>query len=475
MDRTQTPSAARSYDEKSMDSRNGDSGLGPGKNQVVTDTGADVDGVELASVNGNHPQQMEAASKATPPTNDANNASSIPDGGLVAWLQVLGSFFLFFNTWGIINMYGSYQAYYESTILKDSNPSDVSWIGSIQGFLLLFVGALSGPIYDNGGFRYLIVCGTILIVLGQMTLSACTEYWQVLLSQAICIGGGTGMLFVPSVSIIPQYFNKKVGVALGLASSGSSLGGVIYPIVFHKLLPQAGFGWTTRALGFLILGTLLVPNLCMRTRVLPPTKRNLVDLSAFRIPAYSLMNFGFFIGFMGLYMPLVYSQLYAIQSHITNPDLAFYLLAILNSASIFGRIIPNIISDITGPFNVVIPCTIMSAVICFCYIEARSSAGIIVLQAFYGFFSGCFVSIPATLVVHLSLDARHKIGTRMGQSFACVAIGLLVGTPIGGAILDTKSGFTGTWVYGGVLLLAAAATIAAARVCHKGWAVMVKA
>ena len=28
-----------------------------------------------------------------------NNVSSIPNGGLRAWLQVLGVFFIFFNTW----------------------------------------------------------------------------------------------------------------------------------------------------------------------------------------------------------------------------------------------------------------------------------------------------------------------------------------------------------------------------------------
>ncbi|PVI04849.1 MFS general substrate transporter [Periconia macrospinosa] len=427
-----------------MEGQSMENGLREDKNQVTN-------GVELASVNGEQTQQVEPAKSQ--PGASVNNASSIPDGGLMAWLQVLGSFFLFFNTWGVINMFGSYQAYYESALLKTSTPSAISWIGSIQSFLLLFVGALSGPIYDNGGFRYLLLSGTFLLVLGQMTLSACTQYWQVLLSQAICIGCGAGLLFIPSVSIISTYFSKKVGVAMGLAASGSSMGGVIYPIVFHKLLPQVGFGWTTRTLGFLILGTLTIPNLCMRTRVLPPTKRSLMDLSAFRIPAYTLMNIGFFIGFMGLYMPFFYSQLYAIQNRITNPDLAFYLLAILNSTSVFGRIIPNVISDFTGPFNVIVPCTVMSAVLCFCYIEANTAAGIIVLQAFYGFFSGTFVSIPPTIVVSLSLDARHKIGTRMGQCFACVSIGLLIGTPIGGAILDTKSGFTGTWIYGGVLLM----------------------
>jgi hypothetical protein len=29
-----------------------------------------------------------------------------PDGGLTAWLQVLGGYFLFFNTWGLINAFG---------------------------------------------------------------------------------------------------------------------------------------------------------------------------------------------------------------------------------------------------------------------------------------------------------------------------------------------------------------------------------
>ena len=32
-----------------------------------------------------------------------NNIKSVPNGGLQAWLQVLSSFFVFFNTWGIVN------------------------------------------------------------------------------------------------------------------------------------------------------------------------------------------------------------------------------------------------------------------------------------------------------------------------------------------------------------------------------------
>ncbi|KAF2176938.1 MFS general substrate transporter [Zopfia rhizophila CBS 207.26] len=236
-------------------------------------------------------------------------------------------------------------------------------------------------------------------------LSLCHEYWQVLLAQAICIGIGCGALFIPSVAILSTYFTTKIATAVGLAASGSSLGGVIYPIVFHKLLPQIGFGWTTRVIAFLI-------------------------------PAYALDVFGFFIGFMGLYMPFFYTEVYVLQNRITDENLASYLLAIMNSTSVFGRIIPNWLVDKLGPFNVVIACTIATSILCFSYIAATSSAGLIVLAGFYGFFSGSFVSLPPTIVVHLSLNARDKIGTRIGQSFAVIGVGLLIGTPIGGAVFE---------------------------------------
>jgi hypothetical protein len=41
--------------------------------------------------------EAETSINAVPP--QATHADVIPDGGLVAWLQVLGSFFLFINCW----------------------------------------------------------------------------------------------------------------------------------------------------------------------------------------------------------------------------------------------------------------------------------------------------------------------------------------------------------------------------------------
>jgi len=95
-------------------------------------------------------------------------------------------------------------------------------------------------------------------------------------------------------------------------------------------------------------------------------------------------------------------------------------------------------------------------------------------MAFYGFFSGSFVSLPPTIVVMLSMNAREKIGTRLGQSFAVVAFGVLIGTPIGGAVLDS-GGFSALWAFGGAMLFLSAGLLFAARVTWAGFKVLKKA
>jgi len=249
-------------------------------------------------------------------------------------------------------------------------------------------------------------------------------------------------------------------------------GGVIYPIVLYKLIPQIGFGWATRVIGFMALATLLLPNFVMKVRVLPASRRKIIDWSAFREPPYMLFLVGGFLGFMGLYTPFFYMQSYAIATGITDRQLGFYLLSVLNSASILGRIVPNFVADKTGPFNIIVPCALVSGLLTLCLIPVRSVGGIIAFALLYGFFSGSFVSLPPTILVHLSPN-RGVIGTRMGMCFAFISIGVLVGTPIAGAIL-TASSFTYVWVFGGVLTILGGLIMAAARVFKAGWSLTAK-
>ncbi len=171
------------------------------------------------------------------------------------------------------------------------------------------VGVLTGPAYDAGYFRLLVGVGSLAIPLGFMMLSLCKTYWQILLAQAFLIGMGNGCLFVPSVAILPQWFSTRKALANGIAASGSSIGGIIYPIVFRQLYPQIGFGWTVRVMGFLSLATCAFSFSVMRPRVFPTHKRHLTDLGAFKEAPYTLFNIAMAFGFMGFYGPIYYVSL----------------------------------------------------------------------------------------------------------------------------------------------------------------------
>lgn len=113
-----------------------------------------------------------------------------PNGGINSYLKVLGCFFICFITLGVASTFGSYQAYYETTLLPSYSSSAISWIGGTQLFLLSFIGTLSGAFYDRGYFRGVLLAGLTLIVLGFFMLSLSREYWQIMLTQGVCIGLG---------------------------------------------------------------------------------------------------------------------------------------------------------------------------------------------------------------------------------------------------------------------------------------------
>ncbi|KAL2172240.1 hypothetical protein VTG60DRAFT_6618 [Thermothelomyces hinnuleus] len=389
-----------------------------------------------------------------------------PDGGLRAWLQVLGSFFLFMNTWGLVNSYGVYQTYYQLDLLRDKTPSQISWVGSFQACLLLVVGVATGPLFDLGYFYLLLWAGSFLVVLGLMMTSLCTEYWQVMLAQGLVLGLGFGCLSVPSVAIVSTYFSNKKAFATGVAATGSSIGGVIYTSTFSRLQPRIGFPWATRVVGFIALAGLAVACAVLRFRVLPRSVRRLLEPRAFLEVPYASFTLAQLVGTMGTWVPFYYVNSYAIQAAGVDPDLASYLTSILNATSTLGRLVPNYFADRTGPFNIMLPASACSALLAFAWIGIRSPAGLIVFCALYGFTSGSFVWLPAPAIASLT-PSLSVLGARIGMSFSLTAIGILVGNPIGGAILRSGGGWVGLQCWAGATTTAAAVAILVARFAKK--------
>lgn len=389
-------------------------------------------------------------------------------------------------------MFGVFQSYYQTTLLAEQTPDHISWIGSLQVFLLFLGGTLAGPAFDMGYLRFLLVSGTCLTCFGMFMTSICKEYWQLVLAQGLVTGSGFGCLFLPTIAIVSQYFTTKKAIAFGIASVGGSLGqyyldsihpqvlillegGVMYPIIFRHLEPSVGFGWATRVVAFIIFGTQLVAGLTMRHRAaVAITRPQFLDLAAYRKPSLTVYVLGLFFGFMGVYVALYYIQLYAAARTDISTDLSFYLLPIINGTSIIGRLISNYYADKVGPLNMQIPNALGAAILCFCWIRIDNTGGIITFAALYGIFIGSFTSLPGVTVVGLSPDLS-KVGLQLGVSFIVAGLGCLIGGPIAGAILRSQGGWAGLQAWCGVLLVLFGGLTATARILETGFRLKAKA
>ncbi|KAJ5680021.1 hypothetical protein N7536_011160 [Penicillium majusculum] len=388
----------------------------------------------LVSIAG--PEAYEAQERAP---EQPITPSPPPNGGVVAWLQVAGAFFLFFNSWGVVNTFGVFQSYYEGTLLPSHSPSSISWIGIMQGFLLFLVGVIVGPIFDKGYLKSLIAIGSFLVVFGLMMTSLPTKYYQVFLAHGVVVGIGCAFLFLPSIAIVATYFTSRRAIATGITASGGSIGAVIYPIMFHKLIEPVGFDWTTRIIAFVVLAGLSFSLAVMKMRPSPSketTSRIDIKAAFFETP-YLIFNCRLFFSFVGLYFAFFYLPTYFTSFLHFDADIGFYSLAILNAASVFGRIVPGFLADHIGCLNTLIPISLIATILAFVWIGIRNEAGAIVFACIYGFSSGAIVSIPPTIVARLTPNVSI-IGTRLGMSFTFAGTGLLIGNPIAGALLDLE-------------------------------------
>ncbi|KAJ3993903.1 major facilitator superfamily domain-containing protein [Lentinula boryana] len=385
-----------------------------------------------------------------------------PDGGLRAWLVVLGTAFSTLASLGYMTSWGVFQSYYEQTLLKDHTPSSIAWIGSLQLCLVFLPGLVSGRLFDLGIFKLPFVAASALLVTATFLVGECTQYWQFVLCQGLATGLGVGMIFGPSLSVLGHWFKRKRGAAMGLTAVGSSVGGTVLPIATRKLIPAVGFTWTMRILAFILLFSLSVPCFTLARRLPPKTvSGGLFNFRAFRdSPPFSVYCTGVVFLFLGLFTVLTYIDISAVTNGV-SPNYTFYLVSITNASSTVGRIVTGLVVDKSGAINFIAPTTFLAGIITFAWPFATSGSSLTAIAVLYGFTSGTVISglvIPVFLLGDVS-----DIGRRTGMVMSLGALGGLFGAPISGAINRASGGFEDVGCFAGSMLIIAGIFMLATR------------
>ncbi|KAG4302075.1 hypothetical protein PCK1_001634 [Pneumocystis canis] len=366
---------------------------------------------------------------------------SLPNGGFEAWLQVFKSHLMIMISWGFLNSYGVFQKYYKMTLFKTLPFSKLSLIATMFGFIIIFAGFFASSAYDRGYMRLLIIGGSLLIVFGMFMSSLANEYYQIFICHSVCIGIGSGCIFIPALGVLSKYFDKQLSIATGLAASGAGIGGLLFPIVFQNLINRISFAWTMRVFSLLLTVFVIIIILITEIYRIPHRQLSPFIFSSLTEYKFVMFNIATFFIFLGIYFPFFYITVHGQSSNAS--DFSAYYVSVLNLTSVFGRIILSFAADFKGPLNIFIISSVALVVLTYAWIGIYHVAGLFIFSALYGFFAGAVVSLSAVVIARLSSNLDY-FGTQLSVSYGFSGIGFLVGTSLVGLIVS-RSGDTLFW------------------------------
>ncbi|KAK7045204.1 MFS general substrate transporter [Favolaschia claudopus] len=408
----------------------------------------------------------------------AEDTEAFPEGGVHAWIVLVGTTSGFFATFGYVNSWGVFQAYYQEKLLHSSTPSEISWIGSIQVRVLrgepavphrespkhamIFLPAvLVGHLFDIGYYRFPFLVGSLLVVLTTLLVPECKQYWHFMLCQGFGVGIGSGLMFCTMFTIVTHWFKRRRGFALGFTCFGGAIGATVQPIILRQLISKLGFPWAMRILAFILLLMLVVTNLSIKRRLAPnKTPGGLLGLQTYHNIPFVVFNICSFITGLGLFTMLTYISSSAIEFGI-SPNFAFYLVAIINFSSGIGRVTSGVLGDYYGPMNIMTIMTAIAGCATIAWPFCRTIARITGISVLYGFSSGAWLALIGSAVGQMG--DIEDLGRRLGALNTVAGIATLCGPPISGLFVESRLGFISVGAFAGDALLVGACLIFVSR------------
>ncbi|KAG0676985.1 gamma-tubulin [Pichia californica] len=396
---------------------------------------------------------------------NAELVMEFPEGGRTAYITLFGCFIGLVGEFGLWNTIGAIESYVSSHILVNESDIAISMIFALYSFFVMFGTMLSGIIFDKYGGKQLMIIGTIMVTGGLIATANCTKIYQFILAFGVVCGIGCSLLTTPFVTSISHFFNKKRGFALSIVMPGASLGGVIWPLVCRSLYTKIGFEWTIRVLGFCIGALLIVATFCVQDRHIEIMKikklnegekemtlkekiNDLVDFKSFKDLTFMCFTCALFLSEYALLMVSTYIPSYALNKGFSE-SFSLLALTIFNAAGILGRIIPTMLSDRYGNFNLIILMTVImtfSVWVLWLPLGQHIEAFIIFTITFGFAVAGTMALTP---LCTSAISSPKDFGKKYGTAYFIVAFCNLTALPIGMALTETSSGYNAMVAFAG--------------------------
>lgn len=328
----------------------------------------------------------------------------------------------------------------------------------VSGFAAIFLGWLS----DRIGTRKVLLFAGVVFGLGIFLSGRTHSLWEFYLYFGVLGGIGRAAARAPLLTAVLQFFNRRRGLAVGIALSGTGVGTLIFPTLARYIISTVSWRAAFTVMGIVIWIILVPAALFIRkprpgeaeppaagpaSRTEPPGgARGILGTpdKEWTIPAALGNRVFWLLVFTGLFccvshsLPLAHIVAFASDSGISDLEAAS-IMGVIGISAAVGRLLWGVVSDRIGPRKTVLCCIALQTVMMF------QVAFAVHLLAFYvfavGFGLGYGGVLPQYAVVTRELFGIDRFGTVYGMHSFATSLGMGTGGLLGGYIFDLSGSY----------------------------------
>ncbi|ORX67821.1 MFS general substrate transporter, partial [Linderina pennispora] len=195
------------------------------------------------------------------------------------WLVILGTFIIFMFSVGLPTTYGIFIHEYILNEFPEAPAALISWIGTLQVGIIcifdIFVDSLC-EIFDTH-----LICsvGSDIARAALIIASFCNSLAGPVFTQGILFGLGDSSLYVPGLTLVPQWLVKHRSFANSIAISSAGVGGLWLPVAMRAMIQRLGRHWALQTAGIVIIVVCGACSLLMKVRVKFERRDKIIDFS----------------------------------------------------------------------------------------------------------------------------------------------------------------------------------------------------
>lgn len=172
-----------------------------------------------------------------------------PTGRFFAGWYVVGAAFVMLMTSAGLGFYGL-AVYLEAVTSEKGFATGPASLGSSLFFVVVgVVGRVIGPMILRHDVRRIVAVGAVVAGAALAALGYVETLWQFYAVYVVFAVGFACTAIVPGTTVVTRWFHKKRSVALSVASTGLSVGGLTLTKIAAELIDSNGLEGTTVWLG----------------------------------------------------------------------------------------------------------------------------------------------------------------------------------------------------------------------------------